>query len=66
MIEDGVNGLFSYLTAEDFAKSLRTILGDRERLEGMQRASLQKALAFNQPDRVRDYEGTLREAASRP
>jgi glycosyltransferase involved in cell wall biosynthesis len=65
VIEHGVNGLFSDLTAEDFAKSLRTILGDRERLEGMQRASLQKALAFNLPDRVRDYEGTLREAASR-
>jgi glycosyltransferase involved in cell wall biosynthesis len=65
VIEHGVNGLFSDLTAEDFAKSLRTILGDRERLDGMRRASLQKAHAFNLPDRVRDYEGTLREAASR-
>ncbi|MFM8830616.1 MAG: glycosyltransferase family 4 protein [Spartobacteria bacterium] len=65
VIEHGVNGLFSDLTPEDFAKSLRTILADRERLKGMRRASLQKALAFNLPDRVRDYEGTLREAASR-
>jgi hypothetical protein len=40
-------------------------LGDRERLEGMRRASIQKASAFNLPDRVKDYEDTLREAASR-
>jgi glycosyltransferase involved in cell wall biosynthesis len=65
VIEHGVNGLFSDLTPEDFAKSLRTMLEDRERLEGMRRASLQKVRAFNLPDRVRDYEDTLREAASR-
>ena len=65
VIEHDVNGLFSDLTPEDFAKSLRTILGDRERLEGMRRASIQKASAFNLPDRVKDYEDTLREAASR-
>jgi glycosyltransferase involved in cell wall biosynthesis len=65
VIEHGVNGRFSDLTPEDFAKSLRTMLEDRERLEGMRRASLQKARAFNLPDRVRDYEDTLREAASR-
>ena len=65
VIEHDVNGLFSDLTPEDFAKSLRTILGDRERLEAMRRASIQKASAFNLPDRVKDYEDTLREAASR-
>jgi len=65
VIEHGVNGLFSDLTPAAFAESLRAILGDRVRLEAMGRASLQKARAFNLPDRVRDYEDTLREAASR-
>jgi glycosyltransferase involved in cell wall biosynthesis len=65
VIEHDVNGLFSDLTPEDFAKSLRMILGDHDRLEGMRRASLEKASAFNLPDRVKDYEDTLREAASR-
>jgi glycosyltransferase involved in cell wall biosynthesis len=65
VIDDGANGLFCDLTPDAFAKSLRSILTDSDSLVRMRRASLSKALAFNLPDRVRDYEALLADAASR-
>jgi glycosyltransferase involved in cell wall biosynthesis len=59
VIDDGVNGFFCDLTPQAFAESLRSILGDSDMLARMRGASLAKALAFNLPDRVRDYEGLL-------
>ena len=66
VIDDGVNGLFCDLTPESFASRLRLILGDSATLVRMRSASLSKACAFNLPDRVRDYEVILGDAASKP
>ena len=65
VIDDGVNGLFCDLTSHAFAHSLRSILTDSDSLVRMRRASLSKALAFNLPDRVRDYEALLGAGASK-
>ena len=65
VIDDGVNGLFCDLTPQAFAHSLRSILTDSDSLVRMRRASLSKALAFNLPDRVRDYEALLGAASSK-
>jgi len=66
VIDDGVNGFFCDLTPESFANRLRLILGDSATLVRMRSASLSKARAFNLPDRVRDYEVILGDAASKP
>ena len=63
VIDDGTNGLFCGLTPQAFGHGLRSILTDSDSLLRMRRASLLKALAFNLPDRVRDYEALLAEAA---
>jgi len=63
VIDDGTNGFFCDLTPQAFGHSLRSILTDSDSLLRMRRASLSKALAFNLPDRVRDYEALLAEAA---
>jgi glycosyltransferase involved in cell wall biosynthesis len=65
VIDDGVNGLFCDLMSHAFAQSLRSILTDGDSLVRMRRASLSKALAFNLPDRVRDYEALLGAASSK-
>jgi glycosyltransferase involved in cell wall biosynthesis len=65
VIDDGVNGLFCDLMPHSFAHSLRSILTDSDSLLRMRRASLLKALAFNLPDRVRDYEALLGAVASK-
>lgn len=59
VIDDGENGFFCDLAPEAFATNLRSILSDRNSLLRMRQASLSKALAFNLPDRVRDYEALL-------
>jgi glycosyltransferase involved in cell wall biosynthesis len=59
VIDDGENGFFCNLAPEAFAKSLRSILSDSDSLLRMRQTSLAKALAFNLPDRVRDYEALL-------
>lgn len=66
VIDDGVNGFFCDLTPEAFANRLRLILGDSATLARMRSASLVKACAFNLPDRIRDYEVVLGEAACKP
>jgi glycosyltransferase involved in cell wall biosynthesis len=63
VIDDGTNGFFCDLTPQAFGHSLRSILTDSDSLVRMRRASLSTALAFNLPDRVRDYEALLAEAA---
>jgi glycosyltransferase involved in cell wall biosynthesis len=63
VIDDGTNGFFCDLRPQAFGHSLRSILTDSDSLVRMRRASLLKALAFNLPDRVRDYEALLAEAA---
>jgi glycosyltransferase involved in cell wall biosynthesis len=65
VIDDGENGFFCDLAPEAFAKSLRSILSDSHSLLRMRQASLAKALAFNLPDRVRDYELLLGQVASK-
>ena len=65
VIDDGANGLFCDLTPQAFGNSLRSILTDGDSLVRMRRASLLKALAFNLPDRVRDYEALLGAVASK-
>ena len=65
VIDDGTNGFFCDLTPQAFGLSLRSILTDSDSLVRMRRASLSKALAFNLPDRVRDYEALLGAAASK-
>ena len=63
VIDDGTNGFFCDLTPQAFGHSLRSILIDSDSLVRMRRASLSKALAFNLPDRVRDYEALLADSA---
>lgn len=65
VIDDGTNGLFCDLTPQAFGHSLRSILTDGDSLVRMRLASLSKALAFNLPDRVRDYEALLGAVASK-
>lgn len=65
VIDDGVNGLFCDLTPQAFAENLRSLLGNSDALVRMRQASLAKALDFNLPDRVRDYEALLGDVASK-
>lgn len=65
VIDDGVNGLFCDLTPQAFAGNLRSLLGNSDALVRMRQASLAKALDFNLPDRVRDYEALLGDVASK-
>jgi glycosyltransferase involved in cell wall biosynthesis len=64
LIEEGINGFFSDLEPLAFAKTLRTMLSDSDLLRLMREASLSKALSFNLPDRIKDYEAVLQRAAS--
>jgi glycosyltransferase involved in cell wall biosynthesis len=64
LIDEGINGFFSDLEPLAFAKTLRTMLGDSDLLRRMREASLSKALSFNLPDRIKDYEAVLQRAAS--
>lgn len=63
VVEDGRNGLLCDLTPEDFAKGLRGLLENPERLLAMRFASLVKARDFNLPERLDDYMRVLESAA---
>jgi glycosyltransferase involved in cell wall biosynthesis len=63
VVADGKNGLLCHLTAEDFAKGLREVLGNPDRLFAMRAASLEKSRDFSLPDRLNDYERALESAA---
>jgi glycosyltransferase involved in cell wall biosynthesis len=62
VVADGKNGLLCELTPGDFAKGLREVLENPERLLAMRGASLEKSRDFNLPDRLDDYERVLESA----
>ena len=62
VVADGKNGLLCELTPEDFAKGLRKVLENPDRLLAMRAASLEKSRDFNLPDRLNDYERVLESA----
>lgn len=63
VVADDGNGLLCDLNPEDFAKGLRALLENPERLLAMRAASLAKARDFNLPERLDDYERLLESAA---
>jgi glycosyltransferase involved in cell wall biosynthesis len=62
VVADEKNGLLCDLTPGDFAKGLREVLENPERLLAMRGTSLEKSQDFNLPDRLDDYERVLESA----
>jgi glycosyltransferase involved in cell wall biosynthesis len=62
VVEEGKNGFLCELTPSAFAEKLKGLLATPELLEGMRRASRQKAAAFDLEKIVSAYESVLKES----
>jgi glycosyltransferase involved in cell wall biosynthesis len=63
IVEEGRNGFLCELSPGAFAQKLGALLADGSRLEGMRRASRQKAGDFDLEKTVAAYEAVLRESS---
>jgi glycosyltransferase involved in cell wall biosynthesis len=63
IVEEGRNGFLCELSPGAFAQKLGTLLADAPMLEGMRRASCQKAGDFDLEKTVAAYEAVLRESS---
>jgi glycosyltransferase involved in cell wall biosynthesis len=62
VVEEGKNGFLCDLTAPGFAEKLKRLLATAELLEGMRRASREKAAEFDLEKTVSAYERVLRDS----